>query len=122
MHQRPAREQQREDAAAELAAALVTEHDDRATPRRGKIAKPNRVVGQFHPDDRRTVRVLLCQPGQRVVHPMHTGRPAQRVPCPIASSIHGRRGTTRHAPTASQVRSKVPRLTPYLGDNGAANR
>ena len=34
----------------------------------------------------------------------------------------GRRGTTMDASTASQVRSRVPRLTPCLGHSGAASR
>jgi hypothetical protein len=39
-----------------------------------------------------------------------------------ASGTHGRRGTARQAPTASQVRSSVPRFAPCIGHSGAAMR
>ena len=43
-------------------------------------------------------------------------------PRPSASGTHGNRGTARQAPTASQVRSKVPRFAPCIGHSGAAIR
>ena len=49
----------------------------------------------------------------------HPGR-RRVLPRASASGTHGRRGTARHAPTASQVRSSVPKLAPCSGHNGAA--
>ena len=55
--------------------------------------------------------VQCTQAGRRSVFPRTS-----------ASGTHGRRGTARQAPTASQVRRRVPRLAPCMGHSGAAMR
>lgn len=54
----------------------------------------------------------------------HVGRPRRCKVLPRASTpgIHGCRGTAKHAPTASHVRSSVPRLASCSGHRGAAMR
>ena len=72
----------------------------------------------------------IDEPAWRCLPSHVTGSPVQwtqarcrRVlPRASASGTQGRRGTARHAPTASQVRRRVPRLTPCSGHSGAAIR
>jgi hypothetical protein len=56
---------------------------------------------------------LASRSGRRP--PRHAVRRRNELPRASASGTHGSRGTIRQAPTASQVRSNVPRFAPCSG-------
>jgi hypothetical protein len=62
---------------------------------------------------------MVTAPPESLTQCTHDGRRSV-LPFASASGIQGRRGTAKQAPTASHVRRRVPRFTPYLGHSGAA--
>jgi hypothetical protein len=103
------------------AVGFVAQHHDGAAAGRWQFEEADRLVGEFHADDV-AVLALRGEPGERVVHPVHARRRAQRVALGqrLADPRAVRHGQARADRVA--VRRSVPRLTPYLGHSGATIR
>ena len=103
------------------AGLLVAEHH--TVRRRAAGRSPSRIASSASSTP--TIaepRARWVEPPDPVAGPVHAGGRRSVLPRSSASGTHGRRGTARHAPTASHVRRRVPRLTPCSGHRGATTR
>lgn len=102
------------------AGLFVSENSDGASPGGRKVGEADRTIGRFDAENCRAGGALPFQPADGVsADPMHAAAAAQCVAAGKCFRHPREPGSAMQAPTASQVRSSVPRFAPCMGHSRA---